>query len=164
MLNGLKAIDAGIAKVAKTGDAFNALVSECIISIIAHAQAHGDCSRALALVNAMPASVKREAVIASFRDYSPIGISVKNQKFGLHKEGSKMFRAFDLEGYRANPWFSRQELAVELPDTTLELADKAVMNLANRFQKRLDEGKVAANDVKAVTARITSLKALAKAA
>ncbi len=156
----LKKIDAAIASVAKSGEAFNVLVHNTIIAILEHAQAHNDCTRALALVMAMPKSMKRTAVINSFADYSPIGMNVKGGKVGFHKEGGKAFREFDIDGYRANPWFLRAEAQnEELPDTTLEAVNKAIASLVARMTKRIDEGKVAANDKAAIVARLAKLAA-----
>lgn len=156
-----KLIATNIANVAKSGEAFNVLVHETIIAILEHDLAFNDCSKALALVMAMPKSVRREMVINSFRDYSPIGINVKTGKCGHVSAKAKQTQVIDVEGYRANPWYARVEGNVELPDTTLEAANNAVIGLAKRLQGKLDEGKVAANDVAAVTALVGKVQGIA---
>jgi hypothetical protein len=160
MAMGLKKIDANIALVKTSGHAFNILVHETIIGILEHAQKTGDCTRALALVNAMPKSTRRGAVINTFADYSPIGMNVKEQKVRFHKPEAKAYRPFDIKAAKANPWYERDEIKKEdLPDTTLEQASKYVFQLASKLQKRLDEGEVANDDREAVGALIVELKA-----
>lgn len=156
-----KKIDAAIAAVKASGAAFNSLVHDTAVAILEHAQKTGDCTRALALVEAMPKSTKRGAVIGWFADYSPIGMNVKERKVRFHKPEAKAYRPFDVKKAKANPWFERDEVKKEdLPDTTLEQAHKYVFQLAAKLQKRLDEGEVAANDREAVGAVILDLKAL----
>lgn len=157
----LKKIDANIALVKVNGLAFNLLVHDTIIGILVHAQATGDCTRALALVNAMPKSTKRGAVINTFADYSPIGMNVKEQKVRFHKPEAKAYKPFDIKAAKANPWYERDEVKTEdLPDTTLEQAHKYIFQLAAKLTKRLDNGEVAANDRDAIVGVITDLKAL----
>lgn len=157
----LKVIDRNIALVRTSGNAFNALVQSTIIAVLLHAQATGDCTRALALVNAMPKSTKRGAVINTFADFSPIGMNLSKGNVGFHKEGSKLYKPFDIKGAIANPWFERDEVKKEdLPDTTLEQAHKYVFQLAAKLQKRVDAGEVAANDKDAISATIVDLKAI----
>ena len=56
IVKGLKGIDTLIGTVRKTGQEFNLLVHQAICSIIAHAQATGDCTLAIKLVEVMPKS------------------------------------------------------------------------------------------------------------
>ena len=160
-MNTLKKIDAGIAQVKASGAAFNALVHTVACAILVHAQKTGDCTRALALVEAMPKSTKRAAVIGWFADYSPIGMNVKERKVRFHKPEAKLYRPFDVAKAKANPWFERDEVKKEdLPDTTLEQAHKYVFQLAAKLQKRIDEGEVAANDRDALVLMVADLKKL----
>jgi hypothetical protein len=157
----LKKIDANIALVRVNGNAFNVLVHETIIGILEHAQKSGDCTRALTLVEAMPKSTKRGAVINTFADYSPIGMNLKERKVRFHKPDAKAYKPFDIKGAKANPWYEREEVNKEdLPDTTLEQAQKYIFSLASKLQKRVDEGEVAANDREGIESVIVDLKAL----
>jgi len=157
------AIAANIENVRQTGGAFNALVHETIIGILTHAEKYGDCTGALALVNAMPKSVKRDAVLNSFRDYSPIRMNVKNNVVGFLKADAKGYKPFDVAGYTANPWYDRADMPKDVADTTLETTIKAIFGLAGRLQKAVDEGHVAANDKDAIIERVTGLKLVAGA-
>ena len=163
IVKGLKGIDTLIGTVRKTGQEFNLLVHQAICSIIAHAQATGDCTRAIKLVEAMPKSTKRAAVINSFADYSPIGMNLSTGKCSFQKEGSKLYRPFNLEAAKANPWYDRPEVQKEELPVTLAEVNKMVFALATRLQKKLDAGEVPANDVEPVTAQIVALKAVGTA-
>lgn len=157
----LKQINRNIQTISRSYAKVNTLVHTTAVGILVHAQQHGDCTAALRLVQAMPKSARRGLLINWFAKYSPIGMNVNKGKVGFHKEGAKLYRPFDIEAATANPWFSGEEADKEdLPDTTLEVVNKGIFALANRFQKLLDEGSVAEADVGAVTQRITDLKAL----
>lgn len=159
----LKQIDRNIKLVKTNGAKWNLLVHTTAVAILEHALAHGDCTRALALVEAMPASTKRGALIDWFADYSPIGMNVKERKCAFHKKESKRYKEFDIPTATANPWFERDSVKKEdLPDTTLEEAHKKMFKLANFFKKRLDDGEVANDDREAIEGVIADLNALAK--
>jgi hypothetical protein len=159
----LKEIDRNIKAVKRNGVAWNNLVHTTAVAILSHAQEHGDCTRALALVEAMPKSTKRAALIEWFAEYSPIGMNVKERKVRFHKPDAKAYNPFDVEKATDNPWFDRESAKKEdLPDTTLEEAHKKLFKLAASFEKRLDDGEVAANDREAIAGVVADLKALAK--
>jgi hypothetical protein len=159
----LKKIDAAIRQVKTNGAKWNTLVHTTAVAILNHAQANGDCTRALALVEAMPKSVKRAALIEWFAEYSPIGMNVKERKVRFHKADAKAYRPFDVEKAEANPWFKREKAQGEdLPDTTLDEAHKRIFKLAKALQTRIDNGEVAANDRFALEGVVADLNALAK--
>ena len=161
----LRTIDKNIKSITTSAVKLNTLIHATAVAIIAHAAAHGDCTRALKLVQAMPKSHRRGLLINWFGQYSPIGMNVTGGKVGLHKPESKLFRPFDVEGAKANPFYESQEAQEEqLPDTTLETANKMIFAVAARLQKQIDNGTVAANDRDAVVARVAALNALGKAA
>lgn len=161
----LKAINAGIKRVAASYGKINAFVQTIAVACIAHAQAHGDCTPALRLVQAMPKSARRGLLINWFGQYSPIGMNVNTGKVGLHRPDAKAYNAFNLDGAKANNWYEGAEADKEnLPDTTVEDVRKGLLSLASRFQKRLDDGTVAANDRDAVTRNVLAIKELAKVA
>lgn len=160
----LRVINSNIKKVAKTGAAFNALVQATILGIIAHAQQHGDCTPALRLVQAMPKSTKRSAVIEHFAEFSPIGMNLSTGKVGFHKEGSKAYRPFNLEGAAALNWYDRASVQKEELPATLDTIDKRIFALAGWLGKKIEEGLVPANDVDAVNRRIAVLKDIGRVA
>lgn len=159
----LREINAGIKRVQRSSAALNTLIQSIAVGCIIHAQATGDCTPALRLVQAMPKSHRRGLLVTYFSRYSPIGMNVTSNKCGLHKVGSKAYNAFNVDGARANNWYESPEAAKEdLPDTTLETARNVVYGTIKRLQKRLDDGDVVEADAPAITALIAGLTAVAK--
>ena len=158
----LKTINQRISQVRRMGVNFNNYVHETAVGIIAHAMEHGDCTPALRLVQAMPKSSRRALLITWFGRYSPIGMNVNQGTVAFHKEGAKLYRPFDLDGARANPFHDMPEAKDEdLPDTTCEDVQKGILGLVKKLQKRVDDNEVAANDKPTVVSTIASLKELA---
>lgn len=161
----LKKINSNIKLIARNSDKLNKLIHTTAVGVLVHAQEHGDCTAALRLVQAMPVSHRRGLLINWFALYSPIGMNVANGKVGFHKPEAKAYKPFDVETAEANPFYNSAEAQKEdLPDTTLEAANKMIFAVATKLQKQLDDGRVAANDRDAVVARIADLKAIGKAA
>jgi len=161
----LKAIDSNIKRISSNAQKLNELIHTTGVAIIAHAAACGDCTRALKLVQAMPKSHRRGLLINWFAKYSPIGMNVTSGKVGLHKPEAKLYKPFDVDGAKANPFYEGEEAEKEdLPDTTLEAANKMIFAVASKLQKALDNGTVAANDRDAVVERIADLKRIGAAA
>jgi hypothetical protein len=161
----LKKINSNIKLIAGNYAKVNALVQTTAVAIIEHSMQHGDCTPALRLVQAMPKSARRGLLINWFAKYSPIGMNVNSGKVGLHRPEAKLYRPYDLEGAKANNWFEGAEANNEnLPDTTLEEANKMIFAVAKKLQKKLDDGSVPATDRQAVEARIAALTALGRAA
>ena len=157
----LKQIDAKLRVISTTGDKLNALVHEAAVMIAAHAKEHGDCTRALALVFAMPASVRRQKVIDWFALYTPIRVIPKNDKVGMLKETAKGYTPFDLEAGGETPWFKLAELDPEEKLYDFDALVKMVERLAKQIVKKVEDGKVPAEDVKsaeAIASQISHLK------
>lgn len=145
--------------ITATGDKLNGLIHETAILVCEHAQEHGDCTLALDLCKAMPASMRREMLVLWFSLFTPIRVVVKNDKVGMLKATQKGYTPFDLEAGKAEPFY---ELAEKNPEGKIyDFA--ALLELARRLgktvQKKIDDGKVEANDVdsaKAIVAALTS--------
>ncbi len=157
----LKKIDSNIKLIVTNAAKLNGRIHETAVLIVAHAAEHGDCTRALTLVKAMPASMRRAMLIEWFRTFSPIRVSVSNDKVGLLKDGQKGFVAFDVDAGTAKPFFEMAKDTPEAEDLTFDGVNEAIAALIKRLSKRVEEGKVAANDVDAIATRIASLKVLA---
>lgn len=85
----------------------NQYVHETAVLIIEHSLAHGDCSTAQGLINAMPQSARKLALLTWFTSYTPIVVKDDPKwQSKMHKPESKMYKPFDIEGAKANPWFS----------------------------------------------------------
>lgn len=161
----LKTINKRIKLIGTNYGKINAYVQETAVGVLEHAQEHGDCTPALRLVQAMPASARRGLLINWFGTFSPIGMNVKQGKVGFHKPGSKAYNPFNLEGARITNWFETAEAKDEdLPDTTLDDVRTALDRLAKRFQSKLDNGDVAANDVDAVRRTVAAVTELRRVA
>lgn len=157
----LKKIDIRIASIARNSTALNDQIHGTAVMIAEHAAAHGDCTRALALVKAMPASMRRTMLVLWFATFTPIRVVEKNDKVGMLKAEAKGFTPFDIEGGKAKPFHELAKDKPEADDLTADSVNKAITALIARLTKRVDEGKVAANDKDAVLKRIADLKVLA---
>ena len=147
----LRDIDRNINQIKTLSRRLDPLIHETAMAIMAHAEAHNDCSRAALLVDAMPKSSRRNALMQWFLDFSPIIVqSVRDKKTGesvvkakLAKEGeSKHFKAFDIEGARAMPFYDyKREADFVVLDG--EALDKQVVSLIKRLREGVTKGKVA---------------------
>lgn len=159
----LKQIDGQIKRVRTNGVKYNDLVQTVAVAIIRHAEEHGDCSRALKLVQALPMSNRRTLLVKFFATYAPIGMNVAKGLCRINK-GDKAAR-FNVAGAEANPWHVVAEKdEEEIPDTTLADVRDMFERLGKKVAKLLEEGKVAANDVEPIRARVKALNELANVA
>lgn len=134
---GLKAIDALIKKVQPSYQKSHDLVQQTAVAIVEHAQAYGDCTRALHLVKAVPVQ-QRRSLIMFFMHVSPIGVLLakaeKDCKARFIKEDSKAYNPFNIELAKATPWHLMDEAQAaaeaisigsgEVWDQLLKLAEK----------------------------------------
>lgn len=163
-LNTGKGLDAGIAWVRATGTKFDEYVHLIACGIIAHAKETGDCSRMLKLVEAMPKSGRRSALIRWTTAFSPIAVTfhpdVKKRRVGLRKPGMKNFNDYNLDGARANPYYEWDKSEENALAALLGLGDlnENVIRLADRFEKNVTDGKVKAEDADAVIAKVRALR------
>jgi hypothetical protein len=138
-----------IKRVRTSGDKYNNLVQEAIVAIIRHANDYGDCTGAARLVDAMPKSNRRTLVIDHFGDYSPIRVS-KDAKTGAHNAGlrkpeNKAFKAFDIDGAKANNWWERAS-----KDGSGASAPKTLKDYYDAFERQLERYKKEADDAEKV--------------
>lgn len=138
MPKGLKNIDRAIASFALNAGKLNRQCHLIAMGIMHHAFTTGDCTRALALVKAMPASMRRTMLIAWFAKYSPITVKLgDDEKVGLNK--GKTANPFDLEGADAEPFYELAEKIAEGKPFDLATAIKMVEALSKRIAKGLAE-------------------------
>lgn len=166
-LNTGKGIDAGIAWVRATGKKFDGYVHLIACAIISHAKETGDCSRALKLVEAMPKSGRRSALIRWFTAFSPITVTfhpdVKKRRVGLRKVGMKNFNEFNIDGARENPYYEWDKSEENALAALLGLGDfnENVIRLADRMEKSITDGKVKPEDTDAMVAKVAALRQVA---
>lgn len=158
----LKTIDKRVARVSVLGRELNTFIHETGMMIVYHAaptgaspdaKDSGDCTRALSLVRAMPASMRRTMMIEWFQKFTPIRIK-------LSDNGDKC--EFDAKYKKEAPadklaWWKVSE-AAELPfydiaentpeGKTYSLAEllKMVERLSKQIEKKVEEGKVPEED------------------
>lgn len=156
----LKNIDKNIRAITTSAAKLNMLIHTTAMMVAAHAQEHGDCTRALSLVKAMPASMRRTMLVLWFNTYTPIRVIEKNDKVGMLKETAKGYTPFDLEAGNQTPFF---DLAEQNPETGVLDFDKLVAlvaRLSKTIDKRIDDGKVADEDVESAKAISRTLSGL----
>lgn len=135
---GLKAIDRAIASFTTNAGKLNRQCHQIAMGIMHHAFATGDCTRALTLVKAMPASMRRTMLIAWFAKHSPITVKLgDDERVGLNK--GKNANPFDLEGADDEPFYALAEATPEEKQFDLATLIKMVEGLTKRIDAKLAE-------------------------
>ena len=157
----LKKIDGNIARIGATGEKLNILIHTTAMLIAQHAAKHGDCTRALVLAKAMPASMRRTTLISWFAKYTPIRVVLVNDVVGMMKKEEKGFTPFALEKADAKPFYKIAETTPEAaaPLDFLKLV-AMVESIGKRIDKSVEEGKVSEDDIPSAKAITAQLKAL----
>lgn len=156
----LKRIDGKIARIVTNSAKLNELIHETGMDILRHAQEHGDCTRALKLAQAMPASMRRAMLIAWFSKFSPVTVKLGDDpKVGINK--GKTANAYDLEAAGATPFYQMAEDTPETKEYTLAELVKMVQTLGKRIKSKADKGEVADNDREAAVRIAGTLEAFA---
>ena len=152
----LKTIDKNIKTITTNAAKLNVLIHETAMLIMSHAKEHGDCSRALTLVNAMPASMRRTMLVAWFDKYSPIRVVQTNNRVGILKATAKNYVEWNLEGAEAEPFYELAEAIPEKPALDFNALVEMVKRLGKTIEKKIEDGGVVDTDIE-------SAKALARA-
>lgn len=146
-----KIIDRKIASFVTNRDKLKIMGHDIAMLIFDHAAAHGDCTRAIKLATALPNSWQPQ-MEAWFKAFSPIRVVIKNGKCEFSAEFKKAASAnkpefWDRETALATPFFD----VLEEPkvDKTYDFAAlvKMVERIAGQIEKKIEEGKVAPEDV-----------------
>lgn len=172
----LKQIDTQIAQVKTLGREYNALIHETGMMIVRHAapkeidvdcQGSGDCTRAVKLVRAMPASMRRTTLIAWFKEFTPIRIKLSDNgdKCEFDPKYKKLSKEDKLSWWRVEdaaetPFYDIAEQVPEEKSYDFAALLKMVERLGSQIQKKVDEGKVKADDVPSALALITAVSGL----
>lgn len=143
----LKKIDANLKRITTNGHKLNVLIHDTGMLILEHAKEHGDCTRALSLVKAMPASMRRTMLIQWIETFSPIRVRFNDDKVGMLKEKAKTYTPFDLKGAAATPFYEMAEATPEKAPLTYEQVLAMLPALAKRIQKRAEEGEIEENAI-----------------
>jgi len=104
-----KAIDEGIRRVIRTGEAFNQRVQSIAVMIVQHAMAHGDCLRAVKLCRAVNPH-QRNSLVGWFQVVSPINVimgkSAADDNARFFKDDSPKRNPFNLDKAKMVMWWT----------------------------------------------------------
>jgi len=164
----LKIIQKNIKQITTSAAKLNMLIHTTGMLVIEHARpqadgGHGDCSIALNLINAMPASMRRTMLKLWFETYSPIRFQMKDGlcvKVGMLKDTAKGFTPFNVDDARENPFFTLAEQNPEGKVLDFDAILNMVKGLSKRIDKQVEEGKVKPEDVASARAASISLAGL----
>ena len=154
----LKLIDKNIKTITTNAQKVNVLIHSTGMLILRHANEHGDCTRALSLVKAMPASMRRTMLVAWFEKYSPIRVIESNDKVGMLKDSAKGFVAFNIEGADAEPFYVIAGKTPEVKPFDLAAMLKFIEGSVKRVEKQLSEGNVPDADRSTAEALLAQMK------
>jgi hypothetical protein len=155
------------AKITNDYQQVNEYVHETAVMILEHAAQHNDCEMAQHLVMAMPASIRREALITWFAEFSPI--VVKNDSdwtAKAWKATDKKYVEYDLEAAKAFPFYKiaeRDKEAKQHVPMNLSALLKLIESTTKKLEKELD-GATVEDDVRPsaelVLAQLKAIKVL----
>ena len=156
----LKKINSNIKLIVTNAAKLNGRIHETAVMIAEHALEHGDCTPAGRLVEAMPASMRRTMLVLWFATFTPIVVNATTFKVGMNKPESKKYVPFDVEGGKAKPFY---ELAEETPEKSYDFDAlvKMVEALGKQIEKKIENGKVPANDIagaQVIAAKVKGLR------
>ena len=143
---GKKDIEFAINVIKVRGEEFDQAVQQVQLSVLHHADKHGDITLFEALFNALPKGSRRNALAEHAVKYSCIAVNLdadpkkRKAKPFLHVKG----KATDLAGAAAEPWFEMSpekpvDMAFDFQAQLLALlkkADKAANDPLKNFQGR----------------------------
>lgn len=159
-MSDLKKINSNIKRIRLNGDKLNGLIHETGMLILTHVQEHRNATPAQQLVMAMPASMRRSMLIAWFEKYSPVVVKDSADFNGkVKKESSADYTPFDLIGAAEEPFWKIAEQTPEKSysfEKLLELAQR----MGKTIKKKIEDGKVPAEDVTSAMVLATTLEAL----
>lgn len=137
---------------------------------------YGDCSLAAAFVRSLPASMRREMLVAWLAKYSPISVRLGdseaadkkgfNVKYKALKDDEAKAACWDLAGADEEPFWRIAEATPEVRRMTLEQLIALASSLGNRIEKIADNENekvtlAEGTDVAAAKALAAKLKAIA---
>lgn len=159
-----KTIDANVKRIKATGKTFYALVHRTAVAIVVQSLPHSegghlDCSKAAALIAALPGASRANALKAWFEHYSNIRFNGDN-KVGLLKPADKDYNPSvnPIEANGTPYWELTPEPAVAGPLTDVDL-DRMLQGIIKRIATAKDEGRLALSP-----ATVNSLGAVEKMA
>ncbi len=151
-------IDAAIASVATKGKSLDQLIHRTAVSCVYHSQQHGDTTKLCALVDAMPKSGRRKALIAWVEAHVPVdadettdtkdGYTIKLRK-GRKPED------FLVSEAAAVPFWDFTQERVPVPMTL----ERAIAAFEKAIAKAVEQGNVTASDAAALANAVAATQA-----
>lgn len=139
-LETVKQIGIRIASIATRGKKLDLDIHFCAVQCMLHAEKHGDFTLSTRLVDAMPKSGRRKALVAWFKGFGPFNYS---EEKGFSKNKTADARKFDVKQANENPFYDfTNELAVS--EFTLEAALRQLKTLNTRVSKNLSDDEIVA--------------------
>ena len=164
-------IDDKRKSIRRNAKKLNELVHETAMLILKHAapkeaggMGFGDCSRSQLLIFDLPASFRRTQLALWFQTFSPIVVKPTNPEWNakMHKADSKLFVSWDLEGANALPFYMMAEQNKEDDKKyDFKMLVEMVARLSKQIDKKIEEGKVPAEDIesaRAISRTVAGLK------
>lgn len=147
MDNRLKTIDRNIRTLSANPDKIDNLVQTTADLIVVHANEHGDTTRALALVTAMPTGKRKTQLVDWFNVTTPITVDTKKKTVCLQRDKVLVEAP---EGENANA-FRNMPAVQKAPANKMQLADaqKLAGKLVTKLEKALADKNVAKRDIDA---------------
>lgn len=133
---------------AKTAKEQDLILHTLAVQTLLHAEKHGDCSLVGFMFDNLPASFKVRYLNRWVNQYSPVvyGNSKKGESkvWRLATKDEEAFKAFDIEGALANPFFNA--IPKETPeDLTMGAIVAQIKRNVTTLRKAITEGKYKGN-------------------
>jgi len=134
----IKQLDKNIKSIKLRGKNLDILIQTTAIGAIVHAMEHGNNTPLTNLVNAMPKSGRKQALIKYLVDHTPYNWKSDKEKFTKPKNPKRQFM---LEEAKEVPFW---EYTVEKEPSAIDV-NKAIESLIKRVSKAQEEGREVKN-------------------
>lgn len=134
----IKQLDKNIKSIKLRGKNMDILIQTTAIGAIVHAMEHGNNTPLTNLVNVMPKSGRKQALIKYLVDHTPYNWKNDKEKFTKPKNPKRQFM---LEEAKEVPFW---EYTVEKEPSAIDV-NKVLESLINRVSKAQDEGREVKN-------------------
>lgn len=149
MIEGAKAIDTAIKSIATRGKKFEADIHQAAVSVLVHADKHGDITLAQKLIEAVPNLARKNALREWLMAFGKFGYDSENKTMTYNGKGSTLVE----EAIETPFWVFKPE-----KDETLFDLNAAIHNLIKRAEN------AAAKGAKVPAAQLNKLRTLDKVA
>lgn len=161
MLN-LKQIKHNIRLIKNAADLMDERIHETGVSILAHANEHGDWTATQSLYEALPKSARREAFVKWITDHSPLKFDKELKRFIKPKKSK---RGYDVDGANAQPfWDYTKEVAPKLDLNKLLVLETLIDQAVSRVEKAQERGIEITGDLAAFRDRVQRFTRLTETA